>query len=519
MAPTLLTGKLGCPKLLSLVCLSFFALPLASVARPGAQPVEPPPLVREFRAAWIATVANIDWPSRPGLSVQKQQAEMVALLDMTSRLNMNAVVLQVRPACDAIYPSQLEPWSQYVTGQQGQPPADGFDPLKFAIDQAHARGIQVHAWFNPYRAGHPTRKGELAENHVSRTIPEAVVEYGDYLWLDPGHKLAEQHSLNVIRDVVKRYDIDGVHFDDYFYPYPVKEKSTEEGAAAKEVPFPDDISWNEYLAKTPNGAQLLRDDWRRENVNRFMRRVREVIQQEKPWVLFGVSPFGIYRPGYPDGIAGFDQYDKLYADARLWLTKGWVDYFTPQLYWPIRSTGQCYPVLLEWWARQNPHGRHLWPGNFTSKLLNDASGWKAREVVEQVRITQAMSGAGGNVHFSIKALQRNSGGVADALIEGPYAEPAVIPATPWAAKDAAPPAMPKVVVSPAGKLRFTSGDGRPVWQWAVQVKTEEGWNARLIPGQVGAFVMSKEEDCQSFSVRAIDRLGRASEPVVLPKKN
>ena len=222
---------------------------------------------REFRGAWIATVANIDWPTRPGLTTEQQQAELVALLDHAVDLGLNAVVLQVRPAADALYFSSLEPWSAYLTGRQGQAPDPWYDPLAFAVDAAHARGLELHAWFNPYRAGHPAGPQRKDATHISTQRPDLVRRYGDYLWLDPGEPDAVDHSLRVILDVVRRYDVDGVHLDDYFYPYPVTERG-------RRVPFPDTDAYRRAQAR---GETLGRDDWRRQNVDQFIERLyREV---------------------------------------------------------------------------------------------------------------------------------------------------------------------------------------------------------------------------------------------------
>ncbi|HEX9938601.1 MAG TPA: family 10 glycosylhydrolase, partial [Longimicrobium sp.] len=304
-----------------------------------------PSVRREFRGVWIATVANIDWPSRPGLPADSQRAELIALLDRAQALRLNAIVFQIRPAGDALYRSQLEPWSEYLTGAQGTPPSDGYDPLEFAITESHRRGMQLHAWFNPYRARHMSAKTPEAANHISRTHPEVVKQYGRYLWMDPGEPRVQDHSMAVILDVVRRYDVDGVHIDDYFYPYPERDSAT---GGNRE--FPDEASWRRYQA---GGGRLSRDDWRRNNVDRFVERMYREVHQVKPWVQVGISPFGIWRPGYPAQItAGLDQYAGLYADARKWLREGWTDYFVPQLYWPIARTGQSYPVLLDWWANE-----------------------------------------------------------------------------------------------------------------------------------------------------------------------
>ena len=261
---------------------------------------------REFRAAWVATVANIDWPSLPGLSTEQQQAEARRILDTAVNIGLNAIILQVRPHCDAMYRSLLEPWSSYLTGSQGKPPDPFYDPLEFWIREAHSRGIELHAWFNPYRA-HLPQGGPVTDSSVVRRKPQLArkLSNGSY-WLDPAIAATQQHSFEVVMDVVRRYDIDGVHFDDYFYPY-------------GDGTFPDDSTWAEYLT---GGGSLSRGDWRREAVNTLIRRVYQGIKKEKPHVKFGVSPFGIWRPGFPPSIAGFDQYGVLYADAKLWLNEG-----------------------------------------------------------------------------------------------------------------------------------------------------------------------------------------------------
>ena len=441
---------------------------------------EPPPVTREFRGAWIATVANIDWPSQPGLSVDEQKRELVKLLDLAVELKLNAVVLQVRPACDALYASQLEPWSEYLTGKMGQAPEPNYDPLSFAVDEAHHRGLELHAWFNPYRASHPTMQGPISENHVSRTHPELVRQYGEYLWLDPGEPAAVDHSLTVILDVVRRYDVDAVHFDDYFYPYPINDKD------GKRVDFPDDASWAKYLVGLDGTEPLARDDWRRANVDRLLERLSTEIHRAKPWVKFGVSPFGIYRPGQPPSIQGFDSYANLYADSRKWFQDGTVDYFSPQLYWPIEQQAQSYPVLLAWWQEQNTQGRHLWPGNFTSRVDDGSkTEWTADEVVQQIEATRAQAGAGGNIHFSIKALAADRGGVATKLREGVYAEPALVPASPWLAAKTQPPKRPQLSWSGSGderKLAMQLPDGAEPWLWVVQRKRDGDWTTEIVPG-------------------------------------
>lgn len=394
----------------------------STTIRPTEAP-EAPPAPREFRAAWVASVANIDWPSRAGLPVAQQQAEIITLLDLAQSLNLNAIVLQVRPSADALYPSSLEPWSEYLTGAQGKAPEPFYDPLKMWIDEAHQRGIELHAWLNPYRARHASAKSPLASNHMANTDPQAVRKYGDMLWMDPSEPAAVQRTLDVVADLVRRYDLDGVHIDDYFYPYPLK------GPDGTEIDFPDAPAWQRYQMTNGQGT---RADWRRQQVNQLIEQMYGVIHREKSWVRFGVSPFGLGRvERRPAGITGFSQYDKLYADAELWLSKGWLDYFAPQLYWPIEQAQQSFPVLLETWVRENTLKRHLWPGLFTSRIDDSPKSWEAAQITEQIGLARANPGASGHIHFSMAALLQDRRGIARQLKSGPYASPALVPATPW----------------------------------------------------------------------------------------
>ena len=266
------------------------AAPPQTFAGYGPVSVMPPPPAREFRGAWLVTVANKDWPSKPGLSVAEQKAELIGLLDRAVQLKLNAIIFQVRPSSDAVYASAIEPWSEYLTGTMGKAPQPFYDPLAFAIAEAHRRGLELHAWFNPFRALHPQGKSPVALNHISRTHPELVRRYGEQSWLDPGEPSVRAYVLRVVMDVVQRYDVDGVQFDDYFYPYP------EKGAQGRELEFPDGATWQKFgLA---NGF-LNRDDWRRANVNQFIQNVYQSIKALKPWAKFGISPFGIWRPMNP----------------------------------------------------------------------------------------------------------------------------------------------------------------------------------------------------------------------------
>lgn len=411
----------------------------------------PPAAPREFRAMWVASVANIDWPSRIGLSSAEQQQEIRKIVATAKRLKMNALILQVRPAADALYTSSIEPWSEYLSGLQGQAPQPFYDPLTLWVSEAHANGLELHAWFNPYRARHSAAKSLPAANHVINSRPELVKTYGEQRWIDPGEPAAAQRLIDVVRDVVRRYDVDGVHIDDYFYPYPIKT-----AADLPDLDFPDEPSWKRYVV---SGGKLPRADWRRDNVNRLVQSMNAAVHAEKAWVKFGISPFGLPRADRrPDGITGFSQYDKLFADVELWWSQGWLDYLAPQLYWPIAQTAQSFPVLLDYWSRGNAKKRHLWPGVFTSKIDESDGSWKPDEIKQQIDLLRKDRGASGHIHFSTVALTQNRQGVADLLAREIYASDALVPATPWLRPN---PSQPPPLAAPAASLRcVTNGDTR-----------------------------------------------------------
>jgi uncharacterized lipoprotein YddW (UPF0748 family) len=472
--------------------------------------LQPPPIPREFRAAWVATVDNIDWPSKRGIPVEQQRAEILRILDKASQLNLNAIILQVRPSCDALYPSKLEPWSEYLTGRQGKAPDPFYDPLEMWVEEAHKRSIELHAWLNPYRARHPSAKQPVCSDHLLYKKPRIVRTYGKHLWLDPGEPETQKHSLAVIMDVVKRYDLDGIHMDDYFYPY--KEKD----AAGVNIDFPDDESYRKYCAANKNRESLGRDDWRRWNVDQFIERVYRSIKKEKKHVKFGISPFGIWRPGNPPQIQGMDQYSMLYADARKWIREGWCDYWTPQLYWPIAQTAQSYPVLLNWWMDQNLQHRNIWPGNYTSRIDDGSrTEWKASELIDQIKVTRKAE-AGGNVHFSMITLMQNRGGVSDALRNQVYTQPALIPGSPWLGEDRPAPPEPKLKrESGSLKLELHRGNSKRVWQWAIQWKYGSAWRTEIVPGTTKSCAPKPGADPDAVAVTAVDRVGIASEPTVI----
>lgn len=464
-----------------------------------------PELPREFRAVWVSTVANIDWPSRRDLSSDKQKAEIISLLDEAAQMRLNAIILQVRPAADAIYPSSLEPWSEFLTGEQGRAPSPFYDPLQFWIEQAHARGLELHAWFNPFRARTAVSRSQTARNHVSRSMPEVVRNYGDLQWMDPGEPQAAQQTLAVIQDVLRRYDVDGIHIDDYFYPYPIK------NAQGGEQDFPDEASWTRYQQ---GGGQLSRADWRRQNVNQLVQAISQMVHQEKSWVKFGISPFGIGRPSkMPPGITGFSQYDRLYADVELWLANGWLDYLAPQLYWPINQTAQAFKVLQNYWISQNSMQRHIWPGLFTSRIDHSDKSWPAEEILNQVDAVREAANDG-HVHFSMVSLHQNRKDIRQRLAAEKYTSVALVPASPWLESTnlAAPQLTPDLAAS---KLQVRLMDPENTRWLAVWRRSDQQWSFSFQPATQLSIVMQPDAAAaplRQISVLAISRSGQASLP-------
>lgn len=458
----------------------------------------------EFRAAWVATVANINWPSKPGLPPDSQKREAVELLDFLAAHNFNAVIFQVRPQADALYQSNLEPWSYYLTGEQGKAPDPFYDPLQFWVEEAHNRGLELHVWLNPYRAHH-VAGGPISDSSLVKRKSDLVVFLKEgYYWFDPSKKGTQDHSAAVVSDLVRRYDIDGVHFDDYFYPYPSYNKGDD---------FPDSASYAAYRA---SGGKMSRGDFRRESVNTFIERVYREIKEIKPYVKFGLSPFGIWRPGYPPSIEGFDQYDQLYADARLWLNKGWIDYFTPQLYWQINRINLSFPVLLGWWADENHKARHLWPGISVGR---DTSFRTVNETLSQIMITRGMvPESKGVVHWSISSVTKNPN-MAKGLIEGPYRRPALVPASPWLDKNS--PDAPGAEIRKIGdsvQVSWTHGNEQDVFRWVVYYQYGNRWQYRILNRKDRFFTLPVTVTNNNtavllgkIAVSAVDRTGNESE--------
>ena len=374
--------------------------------------------VFEFRGVWVATVENIDWPSKRGLSNPAQKEEFIALLDRHQKNGMNAIIMQVRPSGDALYPSTLEPWSEYLMGTQGLPPSPFYDPLEFMIAETHKRGMEFHAWINPYRAVFNVKKSSIAPSHITRIHPEWFLTYGDKKYFNPGLPQVWQHTNRIVRDLVSRYDIDAIHMDDYFYPYRI---------AGKE--FPDEKTYQQY------SRGLSKDDWRRSNCDTIVKQLYATIHQIKPGVGFGISPFGIWRnkskdPRGSDTKAGQTNYDDLYADILLWLEKGWVDYIAPQIYWEHDHPLVNYDTLIQWWNK-NSYGKNLYIGHGMYKA-GTSSAWRDKnEMPYQIKKMRALENTNGSIYFSSSSFNNNINNWNDSLQQNYYQKPALLPSLPW----------------------------------------------------------------------------------------
>ena len=465
-----------------------------------------PPIPREFRGVWVATVANIDWPPKKGLSTAEQKAAMVKIMDDAVAMHLNAIVLQVRSQCDAIYPSSLEPWSPSLTGKMGQAPNPYYDPLEFAITEAHKRGLELHAWCNPFRAGIKQYCSNAPMSHVTHKHRDFVFDYGKMYWLNPTDPAAQEYSYRVVMDVVKRYDVDGIHFDDYFFPY--KEQDTNKN----DIPFPDEPTYQKYLA---HGGKLSKADWRRANVDTFVKRVHDGIKQQKPWVKFGIAPFGIWKNGVPVKVKATDSYDTLYADARKWMTSGWLDYSSPQLYWKVDFPNRSYGTLLNWWAQQNTLHRHVWPGLFDSAINEpdkELGGVKitTTDIVRQVSMARQEPGVAGTIHYSMVALQKDLGNIREALARL-YSQPALVPASPWLGQSAVKKPSLRIERSSRTSVRW-SGGGR-VWQWVMQRKVGNNWLTQVFPATMAGCYLTDSPSL--VAVTAVDRVGNQSVPAII----
>ena len=372
----------------------------------------------EFRGVWVATVDNIDWPTAGNFNSDLQKEEFIKLLTMHERNGINALIVQIRPCTDAFYPSPFEPWSQWLTGKQGQPPYPYYDPLQFMIAETHKRGMSFHAWMNPYRAVFNIGSSIISATHITRLHPSWFLNYGDKTYFDPGNKEAQQYVANVVKDVVSRYDVDAIHFDDYFYPYRL---------AGKE--FPDDFSYRQ------NGNGLSKNDWRRSNTDSIIAVLSRVIKSANSKCQFGISPFGIWRniAKDPDGSntnGGVTNYDDLYADILLWLKNGWIDYVAPQIYWEFSQKNAPYGQLLNWW-NDHTYGRQCYIGLGVYKA-NTNKAWREHDLIpRQIDSLRTKKNIQGMIFFSSRSFDNNPNGWSDSLRLHYFKEPATIPAMEW----------------------------------------------------------------------------------------
>lgn len=452
------------------------------------QTTPPPQLVdvahkRELRGAWVASVWNLNFPSDSKLKPDQQKAEITTMLDQLQECGFNAVFFQVRPEGDALYRSQLEPWASSLTGTQGKDP--GYDPLQTFIDEAKKRNLEVHAWLNPYRA--QAQAPKMVAPHLGVEHPEHVHKYGSVRWMDPGAPVVRERLVNVCRDLATRYDLDGIHFDDYFYPYPNGKD------------FPDQSTWRDYQR---SGGTLSKSDWRRDNVNKAVQQVDQAIEDVHDYIRFGVAPFGLPAPDRPEEVKGFDQYESLYADTQKWMDEGWVDYLAPQLYWPTNKKGQQYEVLAKWWNDHAKDHRAIFPGN-NLRDIGTNPNWTIDEFRKEVEISRrvASDGGAGNIWWNVGPILEDKPGVRSFFKDEIYRQPALSPVMPEAVgKTVKPPsveveghtvklgyqdAVPQRAytvyqfendnwqlksVLPAGQDSLTLGDGK----WAIAAASKHG---------------------------------------------
>jgi uncharacterized lipoprotein YddW (UPF0748 family) len=463
---------------------------------------------RQLRGVWIATVKNIDWPSRTGLSVAQQKAEYVRILDNAVKYRFNAVFVQVRPASDALYASPHEPWSEYLTGTAGKDP--GWDPLPFLIAEAHRRGLEFHAWFNPYRAAYEGDTRGLPADHPARRNPGWTVKHEGRLYYNPGLPAVRDHVVKIVTDVVSRYDVDGVHFDDYFYPYPGRGEKFADGAAYR---------------KYGKGMSLA--DWRRDNVNKLIAEVDAAVHATKGHVKFGVSPFGIWRntSNDPTGskTGGMSAYDAIFADARAWIRAGTVDYVIPQLYWPRGLKIADYSALVPWWAKEvKGTGVHLYIGQALYRVgSTDSPAWtKPGELPAHLTLNREHGQVRGDVYFSAKQLATNPLGALDRIVRDHYSRPALLPLIKERGGKA--PAVPADLRGSGSTFSWRSSPGARAYAiYAVTGKADSCATAdarhlvAVLPATDGPRQSYQHKGGGTILVTALDRLHNESAPAVL----
>lgn len=477
---------------------------------------------RELRAAWVATVVNIDWPSSDTLSVSEQKAEYVSLLDGLEELNLNAVIVQVRAAGDVFYPSKYEPWSRYLTGKEGTAPQPFYDPLKWMITETHKRGMEFHAWFNPYRATFNKDTLSLDSAHAFYQHRNWLVPYGNRFYFDPGLPKVQDYTTNLILEVVQQYEVDGVHFDDYFYPYKIKDNT-----------FNDSLSFSKHA---PSGIAL--EEWRRANVDSLVQKVSAGIEQKKPWVQFGISPFGVWRnksddPGGSDTRAGQTTYDDLYADPISWLEKKWIDYIVPQLYWSMDFPAASHKKLVDWWSDLDIDPL-LFVGHGAYKVRsNHDKAWnKWNEIPKQINYSQQKENVTGSMFFSAQSLVGKHPKLNRKLKKGVYRYPAIPPAQPFPATINLPdlPAIVQSLMLQENKVEVVfSKEYLEKWKGAVLYRcTDQQCNVQKTENLTDIqyfsdagntntlrFYYPNSKKSTAACITLIDRYGRESSPLQL----
>ena len=441
--------------------LSFF-LVIQLLGACQAQPSAPEALAfrppkREFRAVWVATVDNIDWPSQKNLSSGEQQAEFTGLLDFYKQAGMNALFVQVRAAGDAFYAKSKEPWSEWLTGEQGRAPRPFYDPLEYMVRESHRRGLEFHAWLNLNRLVHRSSRSVSSQN-LSRTHPAWILNYDGAKLFNFGIPEVRQYITDMTVNVAQNYDVDGIHFDDYFYPYAVAGQTLQ-----------DDATFKKYGQGFSN-----KNDWRRHNIDLLIEQIHNALMAVNPRLKFGISPFGVWRNHSDDRLGsnttgGLTSYDHLYADTRKWIQKGWIDYMAPQVYFSAGFAKVPFANLVDWWA-DNRFERHLYIGQAAYRVgyEDKDKNWQNKsEIPNQVRYLRKR-GADGSIYFSSRSLRRNALGFVDSLRNDLYQYPALVPAMPW--KDSIPPLSPQ-------NFRATLKDGNLDLFWEAPAPAEDGETA------------------------------------------
>lgn len=481
---------------------SFLSVAIILLTHLGAEALD-----REFRGAWLHTVFQPQYKSQ---STEQNKKYLIRQLDSLDAMGINAVIFQVRPQADAFYRSDIEPWSIYLT-DGCKAPAPFWDPLEFMVDECHKRGMEIHAWLNPYRiTSNAKQRKLLPPAHIAVKNPERCIEYGGKLYFDPGLPENRQYIARIVDDIVTRYDIDAIHFDDYFYPYPIDGKQ-----------FADSKSYSKY----GNGMKL--DDWRRHNVDLLIEEINKRIKDIKPWVRFGISPFGIYRnkSSHPDGsdTSGLENYSGLYADVLLWEKKGWIDYLIPQLYWELEHKAASYSVLIEWWNNAAGRNRHLFIGQDVTRTMTKPALSPHNEKSQlnaKIGMAYEAENIKGNCWWPAYALTRNEQGVADSLCNKIHTEKVLPPSYPWLSAD-----KPHKVSG----IKFT---GTSSFSWDLTPKNENindtvkygiyryenrsaavnGFDGMLVAITVGTSYTASEPGV--YTVTAINRVNNESVPSV-----